>query len=199
MSVLAVARSVRIEDELARRGVKLRGRADRCGPCPRCGGDDRFSINVKKQVFNCRQCGAKGGGSIDLVMFLDGCDFNGAVTYFAGASPERTGCSIRKQPDQAVKKCEEKDNAHKATWLWSRRNPIAENCPAGLYLRKTRGYSGPIPSTLGYLPANDKHPHRKKWQNLAYGSFKFVRKYRWLAKNVTNRVTCHVTVTRGVT
>jgi hypothetical protein len=48
----AEVRSVRIEDELARRGVTLRGRgSERCGPCPQCGGDDRFSVNVKDQVF----------------------------------------------------------------------------------------------------------------------------------------------------
>jgi hypothetical protein len=27
-----------------------------------------------------------------------------------------------------------------------------------LYLRQTRGYHGPVPPTLGYLPANGKHP-----------------------------------------
>ena len=50
------------------------------------------------------------------------------------------------------------DNAAKAAWLWSRREPISENCPAGLYLRRTRRYHGPIPSTLGYLAPNGKHP-----------------------------------------
>src|SRR6516225_10712712 len=54
------ARAVHIEDELARRGIKLNGRVERAGPCPRCKGDDRFSINTSKQVFNCRQCGGRG-------------------------------------------------------------------------------------------------------------------------------------------
>jgi putative DNA primase/helicase len=160
MTVLAdqldVARSVRIEDEIARRGVKLRGRTDRAGPCPRCGGDDRFSVHIGDQVFNCRGCGGKGRGAIDLVMFLDGSGFKEAVAMLAGFAPERTACSISKQREQAVKKCE--DNSAMAAWLWSRRNPITENCSAGLYLREARGYSGPIPATLGYLPANDKHP-----------------------------------------
>ena len=44
------ASAVRIEDEIERRGIKLVGRVDRCGPCPQCGGKDRFSINVRKQV-----------------------------------------------------------------------------------------------------------------------------------------------------
>ena len=43
-----------------------------------------------------------------------------------------------------------------AAWLWSQREPITADTPAGKYLRK-RGYSGRIPATLGYLPARDQH------------------------------------------
>jgi phage/plasmid primase-like uncharacterized protein len=67
------ARAVPIEDEIARRGIKLTGnRAERVGPCPKCGGTDRFSINTQKQVFNCRQYQI-GGDTIELVQFVDGC------------------------------------------------------------------------------------------------------------------------------
>jgi hypothetical protein len=45
------ARAVPIERELERRGIHLSGKIDRCSPCPRCGGDDRFSINVKKNYL----------------------------------------------------------------------------------------------------------------------------------------------------
>jgi hypothetical protein len=76
----------------------------------------------------------------------------------AGAAPQRTDCSITSQRDLAGKKREEKDNAGKAAWLWGLHDPVSDDCPAGLYLRKTRSYRGPIPSTLGYLPANGKRP-----------------------------------------
>jgi Toprim domain len=82
----------------------------------------------------------------------------GLPAFRPGQAQERTVCSIAKQRDQAVKNSEEKDNASKAAWLWNNRRPIAEDCPAELYLRKARGYRGPIPSTIGYLPANGKHP-----------------------------------------
>ena len=72
------ARAIQIENVLDRHGVRLRGRIERTGPCPECGGQDRFSVNVKKQVFLCRQCDAKGG-AIDLEMFLSGIDFQAAV------------------------------------------------------------------------------------------------------------------------
>jgi putative DNA primase/helicase len=85
------ARSARIEDELARRGITLRGRgSERCGPCPQCGGDDRFSINTRKQVFNCRGCGARGGDAIALVRFLDGCGFREAVEALCGGEPQNS-------------------------------------------------------------------------------------------------------------
>jgi predicted P-loop ATPase len=85
-SWIAKARAVKIEDELARRGFKLRGTIERSGPCPVCGGDDRFSINTKKQIFNCRGCG-KGGDVIALAQFLDGGDFTAACATLAGIKP----------------------------------------------------------------------------------------------------------------
>jgi len=83
------ARAVPIEKELARRGIKLNGKVERAGPCPRCGGDDRFSINTAKQVFNCRKCGGRGD-VIDLVRWLDGVTFIEAITTLAGPSPMAT-------------------------------------------------------------------------------------------------------------
>jgi putative DNA primase/helicase len=88
---IASARSVPIEDELARRGIKLHGnKVERDGPCPKCGGEDRFSINTKKQVFNCRGC-RTGGDVIDLVRFLDGTEFIAACTTLAGEPPKANG------------------------------------------------------------------------------------------------------------
>jgi putative DNA primase/helicase len=84
------ARSVSIECEIERRGIRLNGsKIERCGPCPVCGGDDRFSINVKKGVFNCRGCGV-GGDIIKLVEHLDGVDFVGACTTLVGESSPKT-------------------------------------------------------------------------------------------------------------
>jgi CHC2 zinc finger len=81
--IIERARAVRVEDEIERCGIKLRGRVERVGPCPQCGGRDRFSINVRKQVFNCRGCNAHGD-VIALTMFLDGCDFREAIETLAG-------------------------------------------------------------------------------------------------------------------
>jgi hypothetical protein len=160
------ARAVRIEDEVARRGIKLRGGVDRCGPCPVCGGTDRFSINLRKQVFNCRICD-HGGDVIELVRHIDGLSFGEAVRLLAGhAPPQKPDAGahhgapghFRGNGEPAKAAMQPPDNAYKAAWLWSVREPVSESCPAGLYLRQTRCYGGPIPPTLGYLPANGKHP-----------------------------------------
>ena len=83
------AHSIKIEDEIARRGIRLQGRVERTGPCPVCGGIDRFSINTKKQIFNCRGC-AKGGDVIALVMHVDDIEFRDAVELLACAGPRES-------------------------------------------------------------------------------------------------------------
>jgi CHC2-type zinc finger protein len=83
------ARGTPIEREVERRGIKLkRVGVEHVGPCPKCGGDDRFSINTKEQVFNCRGCGV-GGDVIKLVEHLDGCGFIGACAKLTGESPPK--------------------------------------------------------------------------------------------------------------
>jgi hypothetical protein len=80
------ARAVPVECELERRGIKLRGNIERVGPCPKCGGEDRFGISTAKQVFNCRGCDV-GGDVIKLVQHLDAVDFITACTILAGDPP----------------------------------------------------------------------------------------------------------------
>jgi len=79
------ARSVSILDELGRRGVRMKGSVERSGPCPACGGTDRFSINTRKNIFNCR--GAGGGDVIAMVEHLDSCSFLAACETLTGRPP----------------------------------------------------------------------------------------------------------------
>jgi hypothetical protein len=78
------ARETRIESIIEERGIALRGRVERIGPCPVCGGTDRFAVNTRKQLFNCRGCDV-GGDAISLVQFLHGGDFPSAVERLSGA------------------------------------------------------------------------------------------------------------------
>lgn len=57
---------------------------DRSGPCPVCGGTDRFAIHTKKNTFNCRGCGIGGSGVIDLVMKTESVEFVRACEIITG-------------------------------------------------------------------------------------------------------------------
>lgn len=57
------------------------------GPCPNCGGTDRFGINLRKGVFGCRRCGGRGGG-VDLVMFVLRMEFPAALEWLCGPRQE---------------------------------------------------------------------------------------------------------------
>src|SRR6516165_2769778 len=82
------ARAIPIMNEIVRRGVELKREGKEfIGPCPLCGGDDRFAVNTKKEVWNCRGCGV-GGDVIDLVQHLDGVEFIEACTTLAGPPPQ---------------------------------------------------------------------------------------------------------------
>ncbi|MFG6535540.1 primase-helicase zinc-binding domain-containing protein [Sulfitobacter sp. 1A16787] len=61
---------------------------EKVGPCPVCGGKDRFSINPTKGVFNCRRCD-RGGDVIALAEHVLACDFLRALDFLVGeAAPE---------------------------------------------------------------------------------------------------------------
>lgn len=66
------------------KGWKLGPGTDKAGPCPNCGGTDRFAIHTTKNTFNCRQCGLAGGGVIDLVMKTENVKFVKACELITG-------------------------------------------------------------------------------------------------------------------
>lgn len=70
-----------IADRLGIDGLKRAGR-EVVGPCPVCGGRDRFGINLQAGVYNCRHCG--GGDGIALVRLVLGCDFAAALAWLVG-------------------------------------------------------------------------------------------------------------------
>lgn len=69
-------------------GLKRTGH-ELVGPCPKCGGRDRFGVNTRKGLFQCRICGIAGDG-LRLVMEIQGLDFKAALTWLCG---EATGVS----------------------------------------------------------------------------------------------------------
>ena len=79
--ISAIVPDVLMADAVARLGLQLRRQSrELIGPCPRCGGRDRFAINIGKQVWNCRGC-SRGGDAIELVRHVQGCSFREAVAF----------------------------------------------------------------------------------------------------------------------
>jgi phage/plasmid primase-like uncharacterized protein len=82
------AKAVHISAVLRQRNIQLVGHGSNlAGPCPVCGGTDRFAVHLEKQLFNCRSCGGKGRGAVSFVKFADGVDFVEAIERINNALP----------------------------------------------------------------------------------------------------------------
>ena len=89
--------------EFAQRYTQLRQisrQGEFAGPCPRCGGEDRF--HVKGDRFFCRQCFPRGGDVIDLVQLLHGVDFREACRRLGADAPTAEGRRIAMSPIRPV-------------------------------------------------------------------------------------------------
>jgi len=62
--------------------LKRKTTKEMAGPCPRCGGDDRFYTTA--DYFACRNCHDKRGDVIEFVCWLDGLTFVEACERLAG-------------------------------------------------------------------------------------------------------------------
>jgi hypothetical protein len=94
-------------------------------------------------TFKCQHCGASGWSSNE-----SGKD---NVIPF-----DRAELAQRKAEAEKRQRANEAERLEKASWLYAQRQPLA-NTIAESYLRKTRAYSGPLPATLGFLPARGEH------------------------------------------
>lgn len=124
-------------------GVSERFLINRAGPCPICGGKDRFRYddNGGRGTYFCNQCGP--GSGVDLVMKLNGWDFKTAATAVEKALPSaavviRRGAERRGSSDVAMKS-------------WRLAHPIIDGDPVSLYLA-SRGLPGTSSPSLRYRP-----------------------------------------------
>lgn len=73
--------------DVAARYTQLRrwARDEYAGPCPRCGGKDRFHVHALGGWWFCRQCHEKRGDAIELVQWLGlAPNFKSAVAFLKG-------------------------------------------------------------------------------------------------------------------
>jgi len=163
---VAEARAIGVLDELGRRGIALkRAGSEMVGPCPVCGGRDRFGVHVRKGIWNCRHAG-RGGDAIALVQYLDGADFLAACETLTGRPPPRgegtraTPAELAAREEERRAKAAERDaesNRYReaergkcfAIWKHAVR-PIA-GTPAADYLAR-RGIADPQSRMLRFKP-----------------------------------------------
>lgn len=85
---LAEAKAMPIADVVARLELSnlVRTGGELVGPCPQCGGRDRFGINLQSGMFQCRKdCGPHCKGDvIELVQHAMGLDFRAALDWLCG-------------------------------------------------------------------------------------------------------------------
>jgi hypothetical protein len=165
---LALAKATSIAETVARLGLEDLKRLGRelTGPCPVCGGHDRFSVNIDTNLFNCRIC-AVGGDQIKLVEHVQGLDFRDALAWLVGAEiaaldpqelmrrKEAAALQAQKRAAYAAKARASAIEAGRRIWDSARVGP--HPMIAAYFAR--RGLAGaPIPPTIRFLPA---HAYKK--------------------------------------
>jgi phage/plasmid primase-like uncharacterized protein len=131
------ARAVDILPVAQRYGAKLkRIGTEYVGPCPVCGGTDRFAINVIKQVFNCRGCAA-AGDVIKLVEHITGGTFVDAIEKLTGETTEQEVDNVNLHK-RAPQQPSTNNNAALAGRIWPASVSIAGTV-AEHYLARIRG------------------------------------------------------------
>jgi hypothetical protein len=121
-------------------------------PCPVCGPERRSPINRRRKVlrlwclspefisYRCARCDVHG--------YVRGNDDVPALDPAMLAQVRAEAQRFARATAEAKRQ--------KALWLWKQRRPI-NGTVAERYLRDARGYGGPLPTTLAFLPARGDH------------------------------------------
>jgi Toprim domain/CHC2 zinc finger len=68
------------------------------GPCPKCGGVDRFSVNAKRNLWYCRGC-VKGGDAIELARHVLDIGYLEALAYVDDGEDDGVGPEFNPEPE----------------------------------------------------------------------------------------------------
>lgn len=145
--------------------------AERIGPCPLCGGKDRFGINVNSRSYLCRKCGIKGGDVIQLVRDVQGCGFRDALAFLcgepvAGIEP----AEIKRRRDRAEAEAKRQDDYAErmrqrhiadARRIWGEGKP-AQGSPIHAYFAARGIARSVLPDLPGFLRFHPALPYMVK-------------------------------------
>lgn len=133
-------------------GVEDRFLQNKHGPCPMCGGRDRYRWDNKdgNGGYICGQCGS--GNGFDLLKHLRGWDF-------ATAAREIDGVIGNVEADPPKRKMSEEAEKELCNRLWQASTPLVSGDPAHVYLAGRVPLPQTMPNCLRYVdrcPAPDK-------------------------------------------
>ena len=160
------ARAVPLREAATLVGAALKGRGEAQGPCPACGGRDRFSVNTKKGVWNCR--GAEGGAdAIGLVMHCEKVGFLEACERLTGEPPpgsssKSTAPDVRRERreerrekmiDQVnEERAERARKIQSAAEVWAERRPFKGSQADAYMARRGLNLSEDEAMDFGFVP-----------------------------------------------
>lgn len=156
--------------ELAGQYTELRRktRNEQEGPCPKCGGEDRFT--VQDQWFFCRQCHEKRGDAIEFVQWIGAAhSFREAIALLTG-NGTMTVPTEKRKPERKQRQYTSKfkadywaqrvDTAHNALWNDESADPgrnylLGRGIEPETWQAYQLGYdaSMPLPGTDGQMKA----------------------------------------------
>ncbi|MFO0433085.1 MAG: toprim domain-containing protein [bacterium] len=133
-------------------GLSESSLSGRHGPCPVCGGKDRFRFADKgRGQFFCQPCGHGDGWK--LLQGVLGCDFRGAADFVLHHFSEDPVLPARKAPADEPKHLSLDRVRAKAKALWATGTIITQGSPAFLYLQRRVPGLVCIPACLRQHPA----------------------------------------------
>jgi hypothetical protein len=118
-------------------------------PCPICGPDRRSAINQRRKVLRVWQITPSFA-----TFHCARCDLNGHAREDGAPALHRAALAIARTEAAQLAAAATEKKRERARWLWRQRQPIPGTV-AETYLRECRRYKGPLPPTLGFMPARD--------------------------------------------
>lgn len=162
--------------------IRRNGR-DLVGPCPGCGGEDRFSISIQKNVWFCRKFdGGRGGDVIALACHVENVDFIGACEVLTGAPPPgrastdtpearaerearasaRHAAAATESAARAKQEADFREAERGRAWkIWCRAKRSLVGTPVEAYLA-LRGLALPADARLRYAAKHPLYVHQKQ-------------------------------------
>jgi hypothetical protein len=154
---------------LKRQGTEL------VGPCPACGGTDKFAVHPRKAVFNCGHQGGPGGDVIAMLMHAKGLTFVQACEDLTGEAPPR-GTSPDRDPELERERRDERRDRDlareeeerairsrklsEAEQLWATRLPIFGTMADAYMRRRNIDLRLEQAEDLGFIPAHSYFGYR---------------------------------------